>query len=256
MTLPRNLLLLVSVFPFLLPGPARADAPVKVRLLRVQQVGATTYFHVRFDAPADLLDAAIRPGPYAEAERRALALTPMLVPQDGKTSAVYQRLDLEHFRPNVQFRDRAEIPPIDGLEFAGKLDGAGKAKFVLLYPTTTKEKAPPGIQDKELAKLLRPTRWREVPIEMDFAKSDALPAKANLEKLWAHAQASRFAVLEAQAPQTGFFGFACAATGRKYGVPDPALEGERLTADEHVHRKMFDLTTGALAITESLALKR
>src|SRR6185436_18785322 len=77
-----------------------------------------------------------------------------------------------------------------------------------------------------------------------------------LVKVWAQAQVSRLAILEAQAPQSGFYGFACAATGRKYGVPDPALEGERLKAEEHVHRRMLDLTTGASAITQSLALKR
>jgi hypothetical protein len=254
----------------LLAGVLCADTAsaqsTKPRLLRVQPVGDTTYFHVRFDVPGDMLSHVIKAGPYAEAERRRLALTPALVPQDDQASAVYQRLGLAHFRPDVRFYEPAPGPRVEGLEFTGKLNGKGKAKFRLLYPTTSREKAPAGIQDKELATLLRAMKWREIPVELDFAKAEKLPAPVrekgddaevdDLEKLWAAAQASRLAILEAQAPQSGFFGFASAATGRKYGVPDPVLEGERHKTEEHVHRRMLDLTTGTKAITESLALKR
>ena len=39
-------------------------------------------------------------------------------------------------------------------------------------------------------------------------------------------------------------------------MPDPVLEGERIKSEEQVHRRMLDLTTGTMAITQSLALKR
>jgi hypothetical protein len=227
----------------------------------VQQVGDATYFHVRFDLPAQMHEAEIKPCPYGEWERRQLALLPQLVPQDGKTSAVYQRLDLPHFRPAVGLDAEPEAAPIKGLEFAGKLHGSGAARFLLIYPTTDKEKPPPGIKNKDLAEALRPSCWRETPIQLDFAAVKPMPpsdgkSKSNLALLWAQAQAGRLALLEALAPDFGFYGFACAATGRKYGVPDPVLEGERKKGDDPVHRRMLDLTTGTMAITQSLALKR
>src|SRR5260370_14815834 len=245
---------------FLFAGSVRGEAP-KIQLLRLQQVGDSTYFHVRFDVPDDLQKQEILPGPYGEWDRRRLALTPRLVPQDQKTAAVYQRLELPHFRPAVEFQEK-ENQPVKGLEFVGKLPGTGKARFLLLYPTDVKEKPPAGIKNKELAELLRTPGWVEAPVELDFAKAREVPAfkegekNLNLERLWAEAQATRLAILEAQAPEFGFYGFACAATGRKYGVPDPVLEGDRKKGEDQVHRRMLDLTTGTMAITQALALKR
>jgi hypothetical protein len=253
--------ILVLLVIFLSTPSVCGDEPPPIRLLRVQQVGETTYFHVRFAVPDDMEVPAIRPGPYGEWERRRLALTPRLVPQDDKASAVYQRLDLPHFQPSVEFQERHRVP-VKGLEFVGKLPQAGKVRFLLLYPTAEMEQAPVGIKDKELAKLLRPVRWAEVGVELDFKLAKEIPVfnkgekNLNLEMLWAEAQAARLAILEAQAPEFGFYGFACAATGRKYAVPDPVLEGDRKKGEEQVHRRMLDLTTGTLAITQSLAMKR
>ncbi|HMF17118.1 MAG TPA: hypothetical protein VKE98_07920, partial [Gemmataceae bacterium] len=238
----------------------RAEPP-QIRLLRVQQVGDNNYFHVRFDVPGDMHRAEILPGPYGEHERRQLALTPRLVPHDGVASAVYERMKLLHFKPQVEFQER-ETPPVKGLEFVGKVRQTGKARFLLLYPTTERDKAPAGVKDKQLAEMLRPVRWAEVPIELDFKSAKEIPAfekgekNLNLELLWAEAQAARLAILEAQAPEFGFYGFACAATGRKYAVPDPVLEGDRKKGEDQVHRRMLDLTTGTMAITQSLSLKR
>jgi len=247
----------------LIQSAAAADGDAAVaRLLRVQQVGAATYFHARFDVPDNMQTTAIKPGPYGEWERRRLALTPQLVPQDANTSAVYHRLELPHFRPAVGFQKPEALEQVKGLEFAGKVHGNGKARFLLLYPTTAKDKPPSGIRNKDLAEALRPVRWDEVPIELDLKSAVRLSAPKesdktpSLERLWAEAQASRLAVLEALSPEFGFYGFACAATGRKYGVADPALEAERKKATEQIHRRMLDLTTGTMAITQSLALKR
>src|SRR5262249_24039198 len=88
----------------------RAEPP-QIRLLRVQQVGDNNYFQVRFDVPGDMHRAEILPGPYGEHERRQLALTPRLVPHDGVASAVYARMKLLHFKPQVEFQER-ETPPV------------------------------------------------------------------------------------------------------------------------------------------------
>ena len=252
--------LVVLLAGFLSAGSVRGEPPA-IQLLRLQQVGDTTYFRVRLAVPDDMQVPEILPGPYGEWERRRLALSPRLVPQDDKASAVYQRLDLPHFQPTVEFQQRNRVP-VKGLEFVGKLPQTGKARFLLLYPTAEKDKALAGIKDKELAQLLRPVRWAEVPVELDFKSAKEIPQfnkgekNLNLETLWAEAQAARLAILEAQAPEFGFYGFACAATGRKYSVPDPVLEGDRKKGEEQIHRRMLDLTTGTMAITQSLALKR
>jgi hypothetical protein len=115
--------------------------------------------------------------------------------------------------------------------------------------------------------IKRSTSWVEVPVELDLnnavevppsalpeeRRPEQAPARDDLEGLWAEAQVARFAVLEAQTPEFGFYGFACAATGRKYGVAAPALGAE--TGDkELLHRRLYETTTGAAAITESLQL--
>src|SRR5262245_42464199 len=98
----RALLLTAGVITFILlflsSAIARANH-AEVRRLRVQQVGEMTYFHARFDTPTDMKVPSIQPGKYGESERRRLALTPQLVPHDSMASAVYQRLELQHFRP-------------------------------------------------------------------------------------------------------------------------------------------------------------
>src|SRR5262249_46832983 len=112
--------------------------------------------------------------------------------------------------------------------------------------------------------------WVEAPVTLDFDQAEKIPAKEqqrapwiapgrdDLEGLWAAAQAARFAVLEALAPECTFYGYARAATGRKYGVATPTL---RARADwaaigRGEHQRLYDTTTGAAAIAESLQLHR
>jgi hypothetical protein len=249
----------------------RADGELRVRELVTRKVGDTMYFHVRLDVPADLRMPPIEPGPSTEGRRRQLARLPRLVPQDDMTWAVYQRLDVPHFRPAVGFDARRPKPvPVKGLEFVGKVHGSGKAMLLVLYPTGEESSAPGGARDgKGLARIVRRATWAEVPLVLNFTRPERIlinelePRRSggaldiqDLEGLWAEAQAAHLAVLEAQAPDFGFYGFACAATGRKYAVADPVLAGERAKDQEKEHRKLFELTTGTTAITQSLALRR
>src|SRR5262249_26273082 len=132
-----------------------------------------------------------------------------------------------------------------GLEFVGKLTGPGKGKFFLFYPlekTSQKEANQADNKGKDkrpLAKLLSLYKWIEVTVSMAFGRAarvsvphQAAQRKAaerpdydDLEGLWASAQAARFAVLEAQTSQFGFYAFAREVTGRKYRVPAPSLRG-------------------------------
>jgi hypothetical protein len=244
----------------------RADVPIPVREFRIQRVGDTTYFHVRLERPADFRAPRIEAGPYSEAGRRKLTRLPQLVPQDGLARAVYQRLDVPHFRPTVGFSasDR-EAVPIQGLEFIGQVGGTGKAKLLLMYPNGEEAATPAGAKGGRLSRIVHRATWAEALVELDMSTAKVVPTPAidnnrrgrdDLQRLWAEAQAARLAVLEVLAPEFGFYGFACAATARKYGVPDPVLEAERPKEEEKVHRRLFELTTGAAAITQSLAMRR
>jgi hypothetical protein len=251
-----------------------ADAPC-VRELRVQPAGDSTYFHVRFERPGHLYLPAIQSGNSPEVQRWLLSRLPQLVPMDRQTQAVYQRLVLPHYLPSVGFdtRTRSSVA-VDGLEFVGKVHHRDKAKFVLLYVT---DREPPSLDKTKdvdmrsfLPKWLQAS-WVEVPLELDFRTASALPCfpqaalrdpreapvRDDLEGVWAEAQAARFAVLEALTPEFGFYGFACAATARKYRVADPALTSpDQVKGEEALHRRLYETTTGAAAITESLQLQR
>jgi hypothetical protein len=119
------------------------------------------------------------------------------------------------------------------------------------------------------------------------------PVRDDLEGLWASAQVGHFAAMKGQAIDFGFPSFAATATGRKYNLPNqdsqrdlvpytvvtkkPVIRtdptGKRRMVYEDVletrHRsirsgrdqedggsRLFDMTTGAAAIAESLALRR
>lgn len=108
------------------------------------------------------------------------------------------------------------------------------------------------------------------------------PVRDDLEGLWAIAQVDQFLELDQEVREFGFYGFAATATARKYGVQNqnnfPArmegiLRGERGDVNEAIlvdgrievktHRRgelidqqLYETTTGAAAITESLQLRR
>ncbi len=245
-------------------GLATAAAPA-LRGLTTQQVGGTTYFRARFEKPDDCRVPAVGQWKGSELQRRLLGRLPQLVPQDGRALAVYPRVLIPDFLPSVGFdADRTPVP-VEGLEFVGKVREPGKIRFLLLYATDPVLPEPPRVAGVDKG----PT-WAEVPIELDFDKAERLPeftearkrrpnrppAHDDLEGLWASAQAARLAVLEALAPGFSFYGFACEATGRRYGVQVPMLQREDVRDREKVHRQLYETTTGSHAITESLQLHR
>jgi hypothetical protein len=219
---------------------AAAEAP-RVRELRTQQVGGITYFHVRLDAPPQMQGPALGTlNVWSDGDLRNLARLPRLIPQDQRARAVYLRLAIPKAPDGA-----VKVLGDGGLEFVGQWRGGTTlrpAPFLLLYPTAAVSSAPPA--------------WAEVPLTLDFANAQQLPPQAadNLERLWASAQAARFAVLEAQTTGFGFYGFARETTGRKYGVAAPALAVRTETATEY--RRLYELTTGTSAILETLQLRR
>jgi hypothetical protein len=139
------------------------------------------------------------------------------------------------------------------LKFVGRGGGTGRAKFVLFY-----------------ARVGGGDRYTpvEVPVSVDFDRAGTTPppdasrrpgqppVADDLEGRWAVGRAHQFAVLEAQAPEFGFYGLARAATARRYGVPAPALDDRARPAGRDQYCRLYETTTGAAALTESLQLER
>ena len=256
------------------PAMVGATGTPTVRQLRTQRVGDAAYFHVRFDAPADMRVPRIEQWKGSDLQRRMLARLPQLVPQDGNASAVYPRVQIPDFYPAVGFSAAPvrEPVPVQGLEFVGKIHRPEWTRFLLLYCRDPNPPAPPLLDERDATgKGSPPTRWAQVPVELDLSAAVHLdppdfgskrrqpgqpPAADDLQGLWASAQADRFAVLEALAPDFGFYGFAAEATARKYGVRAPMLERGPVANAERVHRQLYETTTGSAAITQSLQLHR
>jgi WD40 repeat protein len=228
--------------------------------LRTQRVGDVTYFQATLDSPAGLRFPDIGTGKAdlpVEAQRRRLARLPRLVPQDRATAHVYFSTAL----PGEPGK------PLPLLEFTGKVAGAGPARLLLLYPVAGSP-VPDGDKKDPLSTVVTPPAWAEVAITLDFGKATKLgppgekrnrlrgPDDDDLEGRWAAAQARHLAVAEVQAPEFGFFGFAREATGRKYEVPARTLlSGGQPAGGEELFR-LYELTTGATALAESLAVRR
>jgi hypothetical protein len=261
----------VAALLAILGSGSLSAAEPKVRGLRSQRVGDTTYFHVSLEAPPEMrvpqVTAAVG---WSMPARRDLARLPRLVPQDGKTSAVYHRLEIPGDRPAATPLDRPL--PVTGLEFVGKCRGEGPAQFLLLYPTEEENVPHPAKDQSNDARSTAPRRrgWAEVRLTLDFTAAQNVPppdrtgkrpqqqppSRDDLERLWAAGQAAQFAVLQAQAPEFGFYSFAREATGRKYGVPVRTIGASFTSNRELVHRELYETTTGAAAIAESLQLQR
>ena len=67
---------LAAAVLLLIAGPPSAADPPRVRELRTQRIGDTTYFHVRFDAPPKLRLPQVEQQPASDLQRWKLALLP------------------------------------------------------------------------------------------------------------------------------------------------------------------------------------
>jgi len=164
------------------------------------------------------------------------------------------------------------------LEFLGKVSGAKAVTFLLLYPAAPVEKSKPakGKEQSILMKVLADKQhWAEEKVQLDFSKAkklavpeggfqrapERMPKEDDLEGQWALAQATHFGMLAAGTPDFGFYGLARESTLRKYKLP---TQGGRFgpgrfqnfKRDPAGTRRLYEVTTGAAAITESLAMQR
>jgi hypothetical protein len=228
--------------------------------LRTQHAGDVSYFLAELAAPDGLrlpdagMVAATLP---AEARRRRLARLPRLVPQDETTTHVYLTTPL----PSPAEKQ----PPVLG--FAGKVAGTGTARLRLLYPVADSRAAESDRNDP-LSTALPSPAWAEAVIDLDFGKATQVAPPGGS----ASATASRPPLtwkVSGRRPRPGTwpwrsckrrssasFGFAREATGRKYRVPAAPLPAGQQPAEVEALTRLYELFTGATALTESLATSR
>jgi hypothetical protein len=254
----RLLLSAVLVPPLTFPSRLGAEVP-RVLRLEAQRAGPATYFRLTVQRPADCdlpgpgwLLQPDRPLP--EALRHRLARLPRLVPQDDHTAAVY--LD---WRPRQAGAE---------LQFVGKVQGGGPASLVLYYPVELDR--PVEESGQSLAPWLDRMGWGYVPVTLDWDKANWLRAPAgrrnvprfaaadDLEGRWAHAQSVQLEAWSAQASDPGFFTVAASLTRQKYHVrsDDWFRFGPSPATRENLARALYETTTGAAALTASLATDR
>ena len=176
------------------------------------------------------------------------------------------------------------------LEFVGKVTGKNQASFLLIYRRESKPAKKSTLES--LQQLLQRTQsWVEVPIQIDLAKAKHIPVPAkgkrsserwpdqrDLEGLWAVSQVQFLSQLANETPEFGFYHFARECTSQLYQVPPLGgrvimAEPFRVSHRSHLNfttllqapdienlqastRQLYEVTTGAAAITESLALGR
>ncbi|MGF1581217.1 MAG: hypothetical protein ACFCD0_17770 [Gemmataceae bacterium] len=251
-------------FPLTQASPSLAQPTVKLREVRVQRTMRGMYFHVRFSPPENLYRGDLSQNSFTSPETaHDIPKLPRLVSHDANTKQVYQQLryfeDPEELKKPRDERDQR----VDGLEFVGKLIKPGRGKFLLVCPIGKVVNKGKKDEKQDLE------GWKQIPVEVDFSKAkkvfpperpgprvaDGSLNRNDLEALWAYGQANYFAYLNYHSYGHGFFGFARAATGRKYGVTTSSF-GSRTVPDYALDRRMYDLASGSAAITESLQLRR
>ena len=217
----------------------------------------------RFGDPSEFLDLPTDPTPPD---------TPADLPADPGVRPVA--------RPDVAV-PRAPVP-VQGLEFMGRCEGTGVVQAKLHYPVD-------GPRPLDGRQVNRPVPvWKEVAVTLDFKHAQAIatpreatarrklnvplqelpryaPVLDDLEGLWALAQIEQFLGLDQEVNEFGFYQFAATAAARKYHVYSlrgaswggnfarPSLFNQGGPTDMH---QLFEMTTGAAAITESLQLRR
>lgn len=248
----RPLLTLTLILSFVGTELNAADPP-KLLGVRVQTVGNEKYFHVRFERPVNAwLPVRLRTSSFRETPE-SLARLPRLVPQDKRTR------DVALYWHVFEGEPVHKVMPVE-LEFSGRVVGRGPARFLLLSAETpTGDRWPTPVSNKP-----------EQAIEIELEKAEVLPARAargpdangqppdkdDLQSIWTYSMATHFGVLNTQSPGFGFYRLAQAALARRHGVKVEPVDSTNSGANSSEYQRMYETTTGAAAITESLQVTR
>jgi hypothetical protein len=275
-------------------APRRGAGP-PARLVRIQRAGDVTYLQIRFDTPQGLANegevrlvpqdnrtrnVCVRPvrgrepgepvpgrpvvrgieGPADVAPVVGLEFVGVATGPVGEATFLLQ-YPVEGRPSRLDFLRPQHRPRVRWVEVPITIDLA-RAQKVAIPAGAEKRKAAAG-------KVLIDPRMAGVPGAPPGRPVAALPAIAapmpqspgpdDLEGLWADAQAGLFARMDTAGGDFGFYGLAAAVTARKFGIPVPITPNSSPTwmrGREVVDRQLFETTTGAAAITESLQLQR
>jgi hypothetical protein len=292
----RSPLFVLALPAFLVLGssaaPLRAaDAPA-VRALRMQQVGDITYFHVQFAMPKQMTPMPGQGARLVPQDGQASHVCRRVADERGQgprpgtmPGEILERKS--DAPPSGRPAPTTRRPvPVDGLEFTGRLRGQGEVKFVLFW--TVENRGMPLFNRFRSPRVRSQPRvdWVEAPVVLDFRKAEkvALPTEAkerraapetktakkppqwpvrdDLEGLWAVAQMDEFERLQNEVSEFGFYSFAIQATARKHHVPArPTMNWTRRQAPGRpgntlINAQLYETTTGATAVAESLQLQR
>lgn len=147
--------------------------------------------------------------------------------------------------------------PSAQLEFYGRVVGELPKDYLLIYPQKV-AKDPLRKSEPFAGPVLELQPTAEAKVKADFAAGRDVPrvkdAVPTLEHLWAHAKVRQFAIMELLTPEFGYYSVASDLTAREYDIWRGGPP--RLPPVEITRARLYDMTTGAAAITESLARER
>lgn len=207
-------------------------ADLDVRILDVRQSGDYAYFVLEIARPDDMADLAVEEGRWAwnaESWPRMPELT-------GKPAWDYP-CALEYSRPDPW----SPVTRLDRLTFIGRCPTAATApKLTLRYP-------------------LANGAWRDAEITLDLATPDGTIEEPTLIQRWAAAQIEEFNLFKDHTGDPGgFYTYAIEQTRRIYEIPphDADASFNPWMVRETPEEQLYAVTTGALAVQESLQLDR
>jgi hypothetical protein len=222
-----RLLLGGALLSLLCASPLSAKDRLAVRDLRMKRDGQFLYFRLKIDAPKDLRTPDLEKAT-GEALRRRATQAPQLWGRGGEEAFFLAKGS-------------------GTLTFCGRVDAGDRpTRWVLGYPVFAGKVG-------GLRGVTGDAGRRTSEVRLDWAAAKA--SQDDLKRQWGQAQVRRLAVLEARAPETGFFTLAREVLGARYKRPTPLLLKQEDSGGARSAR-LYELTTGAEAITESLALRR
>jgi hypothetical protein len=239
---------LASLFLFAITPVLSAVEPPKIEELRLEQL-EPFFFHVRFKAPDDLLLPA-----WGSDDPTALARLPRLISDYSEVVNLVRVNSADFKRGPLEFV--GVWPRHDNAKMARTLCEA--ADFRLIYP-----RSDPNAKEGD---PFEKCSWVEFPIVLKFADARIVrqPADSNrkdkiaaddLEGLYFAGLQARFAQLQRQAPDFGFYPFAQAALARRYKLPLPPTF-ESSTAVQQEYRRFYETLAGGSALSDSLQINR
>ena len=204
------------------------DAPT-IRALRTARQRGSMIVELVIDRPADMSRMTIERQPYQVRHVR----WPRMAQVSGAPAWDYPAyLDFER---EARF---GAVTIGDQLTFLMRCAIADKASVTLRYPVGR-------------------DAWREIPLELDLEHAEAMQSDPPPLTRWAAAQLHYFEVMsDVSGDVGGFWSFAQQQSRRQFSLEGKTERLRSMTRGRRFANRMYAVTTGALAIQESMQLDR